>query len=242
MKQASPIFKNAAIPEVPHVNTELLLHPSYLAGGIQRPSLLLQNCTFALYPIFDENSVGIPITTPEILAEKIRRAIDEGVRIVNLSLSLYTSCIIQQSELLDVYDLATRKGVILVVAAGNQGEINNSSLLTHNWIIPVTACDGYGMVSPFSNLSPTIGRKGLMAPGIDIIGASSQTGGFVISSGTSYATPFITGTIALLWSLFPQAKSSEIVTAILPKRKKSIIPPLLNAEEAFNSLNYIMKK
>jgi len=199
-------------------------------------------CTFALYPIFEENSAGIPITTPDILAEKIKTAIDDGVKIINLSLSLTSSNIIQQSVLWDIYDLAIRKGVIIVAAAGNQGEINSSFLLTHNWIIPVIACNKKGMVSTFSNLSPTIGKKGIMAPGIDIVGASSQTEGFVHLSGTSYAAPIITGTIALLWSLFPYAKSFEIITSVLSKRKKSIIPPLLNAEKAFNLLSNIMKK
>jgi subtilisin family serine protease len=199
-------------------------------------------CTLALYPIFDENSVGIPITTLDILAEKIRNAIDDGVRIINLSLSLTTSCIIKQSELFNVYDLATRKGVILIMAAGNQGEINSSPLITHNWIIPVAASNVNGMVSSISNIGPSIGKKGLMAPGTNIVGASSQTGDFVVSSGTSYAAPFVTGTIALLWSLFPQANTYEIISAIRSKRRRSIIPPFLNAEEAFLLLNKIMKK
>lgn len=199
-------------------------------------------CRLALYPIFDENSIGIPITTPDILAKKIKIAIDDGVRIINLSLSLSTQGIIKQPELLNVYDLATRKGVILVIAAGNQGDLSSSPLLAHNWIIPVVACDAHGMVSPFSNVSPSIGKKGLMSPGINIVGASSQTRDLVVSSGTSYAAPFVTGTIALLWSLFPQANSSEVITAVLSKRKRSIIPPLLNGEEAFLFLDKIMKK
>ena len=57
-------------------------------------------------------------------------------------------------------------------------------------------------------------------------------------SGTSAAAPFVTGAIALLWSLYPQASAAEIRQAILrpdiPRR--SITPPLLNAEASWRLL------
>ena len=59
-------------------------------------------------------------------------------------------------------------------------------------------------------------------------------------SGTSFAAPFVTGCIALLWSIFPNATPSAIIYSVircvLSNRRRSIIPSLLNAEGAFNIL------
>ena len=57
-------------------------------------------------------------------------------------------------------------------------------------------------------------------------------------SGTSFAAPFVTGTVALLWSLFPNASPMELVNAIrkngLSQSHRSIIPMLLDAEAAYH--------
>jgi subtilisin family serine protease len=77
-----------------------------------------------------------------------------------------------------------------------------------------------------------------MAPGVNIM--SSYPGGkYTHMSGTSFAAPFVTGAIALLWSIFPYATPSEIIKAItttIPFKRRSIIPSLLNAEAAWNKL------
>lgn len=61
-------------------------------------------------------------------------------------------------------------------------------------------------------------------------------GGTMISAGTSVAAPFVTGTVALLWSLFPDAAVEEIRRAVTRSsfsRRGSIVPPLLDAEGAY---------
>jgi subtilisin family serine protease len=58
-------------------------------------------------------------------------------------------------------------------------------------------------------------------------------------SGTSVATPFVTGSIALLWSIFPHATPSAIrysITLGTPFQRRSIIPPLLDIKAAWNRL------
>ncbi len=59
-------------------------------------------------------------------------------------------------------------------------------------------------------------------------------------SGTSAATPFVTGAAALLWSQWPDAPPTLIRTALLQPctpRGRSIIPPLLNAWAAYEYLH-----
>jgi hypothetical protein len=52
------------------------------------------------------------------------------------------------------------------------------------------------------------------------------------------AVPFVTGAIALLWSLFPKATAAEIRRAILLPGipRKSVVPPLLNAGASWRAL------
>jgi subtilisin family serine protease len=56
--------------------------------------------------------------------------------------------------------------------------------------------------------------------------------------GTSVAAPFVTGTIALLWACFPDASATQIKLAItgIPHRHNAIVPPLLDAEQAYEAL------
>jgi subtilisin family serine protease len=140
-------------------------------------------------------------------------------------------------KLQQAYDYALQKGAIIVVAAGNQGNIGNISLINHQWLIPVASCDEDGRLDPMSNFGPSIGNRGLMAPGVNI--RSAYPGGqYTHMSGTSFAAPFVTGSIALLWSIFPNATATAIIQSITraTSNRRSIIPPLLNVEAAWNKL------
>jgi hypothetical protein len=57
--------------------------------------------------------------------------------------------------------------------------------------------------------------------------------------GTSAAAPFVTGTIALLWSAFPTAAAAQIKLAVTQgsrARRETITPPLLDAWAAYQLL------
>jgi subtilisin family serine protease len=78
----------------------------------------------------------------------------------------------------------------------------------------------------------------LSAPGeaITSLGAEGKP---LKLSGTSFATPFVTGAIALLWSLFPSATVAEIKLAVTTadgKRRTTVVPPLLDAWAAYQFL------
>lgn len=142
------------------------------------------------------------------------------------------------------YDYARQHGTIIVAASGNQGNIGSISLLRNEWINPVAACNEYGRLDPMSNFGPSIGYRGLMAPGINITSTNSD-GGYTKMSGTSFAAPFVTGSVALLWSIFPKATPMELIHAIRlaasSRSHRSIIPPLLNVEATYLILQSITK-
>jgi subtilisin family serine protease len=224
-------------------------HGTFVAGilsakrGLSAPAIC-PNCQIILYPIFREdetnNTRNDPFSsaTPEELSNAIIETIDAGARVINLSLGLSTSSLTVYDELQQAYDYALQKSVIIVVAAGNQGNIGNISLINHQWLIPVAACDENNLLDPMSNFGPSIGNRGLMAPGMNI--RSTYPGGqYTNMSGTSFAAPFVTGAIALLWSIFPSATAGAIIHSITRSalfKRRSIIPSLLNVETAWKTL------
>jgi hypothetical protein len=105
-------------------------------------------------------------------------------------------------------------------------------------VIPVAACDLQGKPANESNLAGSFGKRGLLAPGVAV--PSLGTGGQpVAADGTSAAAPFVTGTIALLWSEFPATTAADMRCAVAPVarcRKATIVPRLLDALAAYELL------
>jgi subtilisin family serine protease len=69
-----------------------------------------------------------------------------------------------------------------------------------------------------------------MAPG-DAITSLGTNGQPVTSGGTSAAVPFVTGTMALLLSLLPDARTVDAKLAVTRAdlRRASVVPPVLDA-------------
>jgi subtilisin family serine protease len=95
-----------------------------------------------------------------------------------------------------------------------------------------------------SNLGRSIGRQGLSAPGGDITSLGTK-GKPLTLGGTSVATPFVTGAIALLWSAFPRATAAQVkfaVTQASSLRRGTVVPPLLNAWAAYQFMATAKKR
>jgi subtilisin family serine protease len=232
-------------------------HGTFVAGilcakrGLAAPAIC-PGCSLLLRPVFREETADsgnkdtiFPSTSPEELSEAIIEVVNAGANIINLSLGLSTSSLIRYSVLQEAYDYARLHGSIIVAASGNQGNIGSISLFQNEWIIPVAACNEYGQLDLLSNFGPSIGYRGLMAPGINVTSTKSG-GGYTMMSGTSFAAPFVTGTIALLWSVFPSASAAEIIHCLRIRfsdgRHRSIIPSLLNVEMVYHLLKALIKK
>jgi subtilisin family serine protease len=222
------------------------LHGTFVAGIIsaKRNSgapAICPNCTLLVRPIFADRTCGresMPSATPLELAVAIRDCINAGARVINLSLALAQPSTSGDQALQEALDQALRLGVILVAAAGNQGVLGSSAITRHPWVIPVAACDLRGQPMRDSNLAGSIGRRGLRAPGDNITSLGSE-GRAMVLRGTSVAVPFVTGAIALLWSEFPDTTAAQIRLALnqgSAPRRATVVPPLLNAVMAYQSL------
>ena len=226
---------------------EACVHGTFVAGilcarrGSPAPAIC-PDCTFLLRPVFAETAAGsghLPSTTPQELAAAITDCVDSGSRIINLSLALSGSSGHGERAVGEALESAARRGVIVVAAAGNQGLIGSSVITRHPSVVPVVACDLEGRPIDQSTLAGSIGRRGLRAPGKTITSLRAE-GGTLTLDGSSVAAPFVTGAIALLWSLLPMASAAQIrfaVSQATAPRRVSVLPPLLDATAAFRTLS-----
>jgi subtilisin family serine protease len=198
-------------------------------------------CTLLVRPIFAESRPFIgemPAASPDELVEALQDCIRSGVRIINLSAALVQPSLNGERHLTEVLDEAARRDVLVVTAAGNQGAVGSTAITRHPWVIPVAACDAQGRPLSYTNLGGSIGRRGLLAPGLGVNGLDAG-GGVASFDGTSAATPFVSATAALLWSEFPHRCADELRLAVIQgtgARRSSIVPPLLDAWADYQAL------
>lgn len=255
-----PDFAGATIREVPgklkgtcsRADTVACSHGTFVAAilAARRGSVapaICPGCTVLLRPIFAESTNGngfIPSASPEELASALVDSVDAGARVVNLSSVLVHPSPHGERMLEEALNYTAYRGVIMVAAAGNQGTVGSSAITRHPWVIPVSACNMHGRPLSESNLGGSIGRHGLSAPGdgITSLGPDGKPKSF---SGTSAAAPFVTGTIALLWSEFLATTAAEVKLAITQSahgRRKGIVPPLLDAWAAKQAVSELRRE
>ena len=174
-----------------------------------------------------------PNATLNAAIEAIEYADDKGASVLNCSFMVGWS-----QSLEDVIDEADANGVLIVAAAGNGDfDIDEPPLITFpacddsNNIIGVMATDQNDNRSTLplgaSNWGAT--SVDLSAPGSDIRSCLNQQGGYFDNSGTSMATPHVSGACALLWSLKPELSHYEVRQIILDS--VDVIPQLENDPE-----------
>ena len=134
---------------------------------------------------------------------------DFKIRIVNLSLGSEPSEPYKEDPLCQAVEEVWRKGIVVVVAAGNDGPTARTIDTPGNdpYVITVGAIDDRqtktrndDLVPDFSSRGPTndgLRKPDLLAPGVDIK-APQTGGGYIKRTGTSMATPFVTGAAALV--------------------------------------------
>jgi len=121
------------------------------------------------------------------------------------------------SALSSAINSARAAGHIFVAAAGNNGANNDTtpfypSSHTQDNVVAVAATDRYDSLASFSNYGAT--SVDLAAPGVSIY-STLPGGGYGYKSGTSMATPFVTGALAMVWDVHPDWTYSEVISQVL---------------------------
>ncbi len=122
---------------------------------------------------------------------------------------------------------AVEAGIVVVVAAGNSGPSMGTvaSPGVSPYAVTVGAVDDTGALANFSSRGPTGDltiKPDLSAPGVSVLSTVPYSGtphssstGYMEMSGTSMATPHVSGAAALLLQLHPEWKPQQVKSALV---------------------------
>lgn len=150
--------------------------------------------------------------TSASVAAGIHWAVDAGAQVINLSLHIPND----PEVVKEAVEYAHQRGVLVVAASGNGGMLNDIDWpARYGDVVAVTAVDAAGVVAPFANRGPAVS---LVAPGVNILGAvplSLNTAGTARWSGTSFASPLVAGSAALVKAAFPALGRPDLKRRLL---------------------------
>lgn len=180
--------------------------------------------------------------TLKSLAMILKRAADDGMKVVNMSVDRCRPAdgTIQENEKLvqAAVHYAASKDVVIVAAAGNATDscpqndqadpLKPKTIVTPPWfaddVLSVGAIDETGSVASFSVHGPWVG---VAAPGTKIISLDPAEGSTSLANltfengnqateiqGTSFAAPYVAGLAALVRAKYPKLNAREVVTRI----------------------------
>lgn len=151
----------------------------------------------------------------EGVVEAVTWAANEGVRLV---INYSAGAIGDNATTKAAAEYASAHGAILCAAAGNQ----NSPILAparYAATIPGLLAVGAVRLNAAGQLEPRPGARGnemsVVAPGTQIRTTTAGGGWGNNFSGTSFATPFVSGLAALVWSKFPALTNQEVCQRII---------------------------
>ena len=184
-------------------------HGTQVAGIIA--SNTLTNVKIRPYKVLDDSGRG----TDTQVYLGIQAAIEDGVDIINLSLSRQGESEILHEGVRNAYNA----GIVVVAAAGNDGyDISNNTYSPASFeeAITVMACDDTRRICSFSNHGTSCD---VAAPGENIL--SSYLGNtYKSSSGTSMAAPFIVAAVTYQLSknssLSPDSVKAKLIQSSQP--------------------------
>jgi cell wall-associated protease len=158
------------------------------------------------------------------VANGIRYAIENGAKVINMSFGKSYS---PQKQFVDeAVQLAEKYDVLLVHAAGNDGENNdvvtnypenadaNGNKITANWLTvgASSMSTGKDLPASFSNYGKT--KVDVFAPGVDLWGLEPGNK-YGSASGTSMASPAVAGVAAVIRTYYPSLTAAQVREIII---------------------------
>lgn len=179
----------------------------------------------------EENGTESPKEMDNLVAA-LEKADSLGVNVFSVSLGYY---VFDNSEWDLVYQddldgkstrvsraatIAARKGMLVCVAAGNEGNSSWKQIdvpADADSVLTVGAVDTNGHIGSFSSYGPS--ADGRVKPDVCAVGVSttliSPYGSIIEANGTSFATPLMAGLAACLWSALPDENAMQIRERII---------------------------
>ena len=222
-----PCFEGANLTQLPTLvqgqatpQGEMSLHGTHVASIIfgqpnSTVSGIAPHCRGLIVPIFSDYHRR---TSQLNLARAIEQAVNAGANIINFSGGELTDYGEAEDWLHRAVSLCQNNNVLLVAAAGNDGCECLHVPAALPSVLAAGAMGENGQPLDNSNWGENYQTQGILALGGNILGAEPG-GGTRQLSGTSFATPVVSGVAALLMSLQLQREekpdSQKVRTALL---------------------------
>ena len=137
------------------------------------------------------------------VASCIDWAASEGAKVISMSLEGGASTTIQNA-VANAWN--NGNGAVIVAAAGNEGDGTLAYPAAYPEVVSVAATDNRDARADFSNANSDVE---IAAPGVDVL-STLPGGGYGLNSGTSMATPHVSGVAGVLWQLHPTENAMAI--------------------------------
>ncbi len=179
------------------------------------------SCRGLIVPVFSDNQKRK--LSQMDLARAINQAVEAGAHVINVSGGELSQSGEADPMLVNAVRFCNDEGVLIVAAAGNNGCECLHVPAALPSVLAVGAMNTQGLPIDYSNWGETYQTQGILAPGENILGAEPG-GGTSLRSGTSFATPIVSGIVALLLSIQllrgekpdPHAVREAILKSALP--------------------------
>jgi membrane-anchored mycosin MYCP len=179
-------------------------------------------------------------TDQEQIPAAVRWAVDNGARVINISLGSTSPEWPQSWDAAFLY--AEQKDVVIVAAAGNRvgGNVQVGAPATIPGVLTVAGLDRKGAASVDASSQGI--SIGVAAPAENLIGGMPGDG-YAEWAGTSGSTPIVSGVAALIRSKWPEMSASQVINRIVTTAKDAGAPGkdpiygfgVLNAEAALKA-------
>jgi thermitase len=196
------------------IKDDLFGHGTHVAGIVD---FVAPNAKIMPLRVLDTEGYGDVFT----IAQAVSYAERNGADVMNLSLGSESRSKLLQQVIKD----ATAHGVLVVAAAGNSNSsmphypaAGNGVAASANGLVAVTSVDMYSKKSDFANYGTWVD---VSAPGNDIRSAF-PVDSYAYWSGTSMATPFVSGEAALVHAVYGSLDPESV-----EKRMRCSARPLL---------------
>ncbi|WP_433333020.1 S8 family peptidase [Spirillospora sp. CA-294931] len=149
----------------------------------------------------------------DTVAQGIRYAVDQGAKIINMSLGggrqFYDGSSSEESAI----KYALSRGVVLIASAGNDGSGPNRKNFpaAYPGVIAVGALDRGLRLWKDSNRRPYVA---VCAPGVEIVSADAEDG-YVVGTGTSPSSAIVAGVAALVRAKYPALTPEQVRQALV---------------------------
>ncbi|WP_240503629.1 MULTISPECIES: S8 family serine peptidase [Pseudoalteromonas] len=140
------------------------------------------------------------------IAEAVYQCAAAGANIINMSLGGNKPSELER----EAFNTTYQQGVLHIAAAGNSGFSNHHYPASYGDVVSVAAVDEQGVKASFSTYNDQVE---VAAPGVKV-NSTTKNGRYGEMSGTSMATPHVSGAAALLWGYYPDCTNQQIREAL----------------------------